>query len=541
MKRTCLYFALLTLVILNELNAQEWHWIYFPNRSNGFGGVYESYDKGYVLGGEFLSAGVPTQGMIIKTDINGEMLWYKTVSFLNDATFLRDINQTYDGGIILTGATGEQTNQHNPFIMKLNNCAEFEWCRIYNTPNPNDESGKSIWPIPGGYIALIQAYGDDPIHERIWLYRLDNEGNLIWKQLYGQSSAEIKNGESQNLYITPDYHFIITGYCYFPDPGNPTPSYLRPFIIKIDSAGALEWELPWSIINGENFFGMSYFSVPDNQGTIYTASRHIVIGGSSPGDKPCLIKTDSNGNELSYSDIFPLSKMGSSATINWFADSTIAISYAWTDTLTPAQDGTVGVVKCNRNGEILIDKPILINSYMFGDAVTTYDNKLLLVGGFKDGIGTWHTHAYKLNSNLEYDTIYTQPFVYDSLCPHPIPSDTIPLGCLLVGTEEHAEPAEQTEMLVYPNPATDILHIMLPNQLKTTEKSIHFNITTFRSRWNRVDLEGYDLFGRKVFSRPVPFDEKEIEVDVSGWEAGMYLMRLVYNNYTVCTVKVVKR
>ncbi|MDP1624098.1 MAG: T9SS type A sorting domain-containing protein [Bacteroidales bacterium] len=523
---------------MTGLNAQEWPKIYFPNRSTWVRGVFESYDKGYILGGVFVTGVYPVRGMIIKTDINGVMLWYKTVSNVNDATYIFDINQTYDNGMILTGFTGEQTNQHNPFIMKLNKCSELEWCHIYNTPNPNDESGMSIWPIPGGYIALIQAYGEDPMYERMWLYRLDNDGNLIWKQLYGQSNVNITNADGYNLYLTPDYHFIISGDCYYPDPGNPG-SHLRPFIIKTDSTGALDWELPWSIINGENFYGESYYSVTDNQGTIYTASRHIVTGGSNAGDKPCLIKTDSGGNELSYNDVFPLSKMGTFGTINWFADSSMALSYFQTDTLTTSYEGTVGVVKCNRNGDILIDKPILINPYLFSDALTTFDNKLLLVGSFKNALYT--TQAYKLNSILNYDSIYTQPFVYDSLCPHPIPSDTIPLGCALVGSEEHTDQAERTEMLVYPNPVSEILHVVLPDQLKTFEKSNHFNITTFRSKWNSVDLEVYNLFGERIFSRQVPFDEKAVELNVSSWQKGMYLIRLVFNNRTVCTVKVIKK
>lgn len=539
MKAICLILTFLTWNFFAELDAQEWHRIYFPNRSNGVGGTYESYDKGYILGGEFLSGGAPTQGVIIKTDINGDLLWYKTVSYLSDATSVMDINQTFDGGIILTGITGEQTNQHNPFIMKLNKCAELEWCRIYNTPNPYDEWGKSIWPIPGGFIALIYAYGDDPIHERVWLYRLDNEGDLIWKQLYGQSSAEIKFAEGKNLTVTSDYHFVISGFCYYPDPGNPSTPILRPFIIKTDSTGALEWELPWSIINGENFYGQSYCSVLDNKGTIYTASRHIITGGSYSGDKPCLIKTDSNGNEFSYNDIFPLSKMGAAGTVNWFADSSLALTYSWTDTLTTSYDGMIGVAKCNRNGDILIDKPILINQYMFEDAVTTFDNKLLLVGSLENG--TWHANAYKLNSNLDYDTIYNQLFVYDSLCPYPIPSDTIPLGCVLVEINEQTEKPERTKMMVYPNPVSDILQIVLPDQLKTEVKSEHFNITTFRSRWDNVDLEVYNLFGERVFSRQIPFAEKTITIIVSSWQKGMYMVRLGYNKTTIGSIKIIKQ
>ncbi len=521
------------------LEAQEWHKIYFLNRSNWFGGVFEGYDKGYVIGGGFVSGVIPKKGMIIKTDINGEMLWYKTVSNVNDVTDIRDINQTYDDGIILTGITGEQTNQHNPFIMKLNKCAEPEWCRIYNTPNPNDEWGQAIWPIPGGYIALIYSYGDDPIHERVWLYRLDNNGDLLWKNLYGQTSTDIKFEQGEDLYLTSDFHFIISGFCYYPDPGSSTPYYLRPFVIKTDSTGTAEWELPWSLINSENFYGESYSSVSDNHGTIYTAGRHIVIGGTNAGDKPCMMKTDSSGNELSYHDIFPLSKMGACSTINWFADSTLALGYGWTDTLTSTLDGMVGVVKCNQNGDILIDKPLFVNQYMFGDGVSTFDNKLLLVGGFKNS--TWTTQAYKFNSNLEFDSIYTRPFTYDSLCPHPIPSDTIPLNCVLVGTEEQQAEDERTEILIFPNPAEDVLHIVLPNQIKTTQKTTAFSITTWRARWEATTLAVFDLFGRQRFTRELKYGEKEVTLSVSGWQPGLYLIRLSYHDQTVASGKVVVR
>lgn len=527
-----------TLLIITDLSAQQWNKIYFPNKSTVTMTVFEPYDKGYILGGNYQPGGVPTKGLIIKTDINGEMLWNKTVSSVNDFTRVIDINPTSDHGFILTGITGEQTNDLNPFIMKLNVCAEPEWCRIYNTPNVNDEWGQSIWQIPGGYIALFLAYGEDPANERIWLYHLDNVGNLIWKQVYAQSDTAIYDENSVRMCVTDDYHFIINGHCWYPDSGSPLPQILRPFIIKTDSTGSLEWELPWAVVNGENFYGESYSSVTDNHGMIYSASRHIIIGGSNEGDKPCMIKTNANGNEVSYTDFFPNVAVGSTSCTNWLSDSSLVFGSFWTDQA--GYDGNVGVVKCDRLGNIINTKSMFINQNLFTDAVTTFDNKILLVGGFVDGI-IWRSHAYKLNSNLEYDSIYTQPFVYDSLCPHPIPSDTIPLGCLLVGLEEHTDQAERTEMLVYPNPVSEILHVVLPDQLKTIEESLHFNITTFRSRWNRVELEVYNLFGKKVFTRQVPFGEKEVDIEISGWKAGMYVVRLVYNEATVCTEKVIKK
>jgi len=295
MKRHHYFFFFWVLIINSSLCAQQWHKIYFPNMPNGTSAVYESYDKGYVMGGDFVSStGIPNRGLIIKTNINGEMLWYKTISIVDNLTSIWDINQTFDNGFILTGTTGAQTNQHNPFIMKLNKCAELEWCQIYSTPNANDEWGQSIWPIPGGYIALFYVYGDDPVNERIWLYRLNNTGDLTWKKLYTLSDTMAYFTEGLNLQITTNFTFIINGICYYPDPGSPWPQILRPFIVKTDSTGSLDWELPWKVVNNESFHGESYNSVIDNQGLIYSSARHIVYDIANPGDKPCLIKTDTD-------------------------------------------------------------------------------------------------------------------------------------------------------------------------------------------------------------------------------------------------------
>lgn len=494
--------------------------------------AYESYDNGYIMAGESIYNIVfPSRGLIIKTDINGEMQWYKFVSQVNDRTGIYDINQTVDNGMILTGFTGEQTTTNNPFIMKLNPCAEPEWCRIYNLPNPNDEWGASIWPVPGGYTALFQAYGNDPNHQRVWLYRLDLTGELLWKQVYGVSDTAIYGPDCYNLMITPDYHFIISADCYYADPGFVWPKILRPFLIKTDSTGALSWELPWASVNGESFHGECYNTVLDQTGTLYSAARHISYEPGNPGDKPCIIRTGSTGIELSYSELFPNSDMGTAYTINWFADSTMAVGYAY--------DDTVGVVKCTRAGDILVNKPVLLNQYLFSDALVTHDNKLLVVGGFETP--TWQSHAYKFNSNLEYDSVYTHPFTYDSLCPHAIPSDTIPLGCLLVGNEERLPEQAISEMRVFPNPVEGMLHIQLPGELKSVQHTGHFNVTTYRARWNEVALEVYDLWGKRMTTRSIPFSEKEITMETTAWPAGMYVLRLVYGGVTVTTAKVLKR
>ena len=76
------------------------------------------------------------------------------------------------------------------YIQKLDACGNVEWCRIYSTDNLGDY-GIKIRQVPGGYIALVGGYGDDPQNKVIWLFRLDNSGDLIWQQYYAQSDTAI--------------------------------------------------------------------------------------------------------------------------------------------------------------------------------------------------------------------------------------------------------------------------------------------------------------------------------------------------------------
>ena len=66
-----------------------------------------------------------------------------------------------------------------------------------------------------------------------------------------------------------------------------------------------------------------------------------------------------------------------------------------------------------------------------------------------------------------------------------------------------------------------------------------FNLTTVYHQWHSAILEIYDLFGRRMFSEEVLQSEKEVAVDVSLWSSGMYVVRLVYNNQTAGSVKII--
>jgi len=538
MKKHKVFIFLIGILFYNHnLIAQIWPKTYFPNTGLSPQSLIECYDRGYLIVGCYITnEGIPINGSLIKTNRNGDMLWYKRLGENNNRTRVIDVNQTSDGGFIIAGSTGVTDSDGDPFIMKLDVCGEIEWCNIYNIGQERFDAASAILEIPSGYIALIfygfHLFSDGKTH----LYQLDHNGDMVWQQVYGESDSLMIGAEGLDVRVTPYGHYLISGFCYYPDPDTVEPSYLRPLIIKVDSTGNAEWELPWSRINGVSFHGESYRSIMDKEMRIYSCGRHIESSVSPPGDRPTMIKTDWEGNEISYHDMVPDSWQAVFFNINWFQDSTIALDGGWG--MHYGDEGQNGVFKVDRDGNFLDSINIQRTVYCFTDATVDGDNKLSLVQAKHDGT-RWHTYFWKLNSDLEYDTLYTYPYVYDSLCPHAIASDTIPLDCVIVGLDEPFQNPETGRLRVYPNPARDKIHILIPDQLKTQTKSPVFNLTTVYHQWRSAVIEIYDLFGRKMFSKKVLQADKELEIDVSAWPRGMFVVRLVYNNQTVGSEKIV--
>jgi hypothetical protein len=526
---------LIIILFSDSIFSQTWERIYFPTISSIPYSLIETYDFGFLIGGSFINYnGTYRAGYIIKTNINGVPLWFKTIGQSDDGSMVATINATGDGGCIIGGSTIKTDPWSDPFIMKLNSCGESEWCRIYNQMHDTGDYTASIFHIQGGYIAFIDRLGYLYANDHIKLLRLDENGNLLWQQIYYPTDSLTSGGEAYKMILTPDYKFLLSGDCYYPDSGTMTPKYLRPYLIKIDSSGSLDWELPWSKLNGQAFDGQSFKSILDNNNVIYSCGRHIVTSGTLQGDKATLLKTDRYGSEMAYYDLNDSSIIAIASTINWLADSTIAIGGGWKIQGEPIIEG---VFKTDTQGNILKIKELFQSSYTFTDAIKTTDNKIILIAGLNSSI--WQSYAWKLNSDLEYDSIYTGQLTYDSLCPHLIVSDTIPLDCEVVGIDELIKNELLMKLLIYPNPARNKIHIDFPHFLKKESQTSLFNVITYYYQWNSTVLNVYDVNGKLVYSNNVSAATVNFEINVSNWTSGLYYFTLLYNNQNVSGVKVI--
>ena len=181
--------------------------------------------------------------------------------------------------------------------------------------------------------------------------------------------------------------------------------------------------------------------------------------------------------------------------------------------------------------------------YSLSAAIFTFDSKYVTGGNFNPSGANTKIYLYKFNANLDLDSVYTQPRVYDSLCPHAVVSDTTNADDCSVITkiDDPVAHPEKYGMSVCPNPAADRISLTFPELLLRQATFGSYQSTTVYHLWRSASLQIFDLQGRCVFSKEIPRDLRETPIEVSAWTPGLYLARLVFMNETVGEVKFLVR
>ncbi|MCD4773820.1 MAG: T9SS type A sorting domain-containing protein, partial [Bacteroidales bacterium] len=485
------------LQALTKLSPQNrWTKIYHDEISAPKNRMIESYDHGYLLTGRIYH-NYPRYNWLIKTDVNGDVLWEKTIGEGINTILLYGMGMNNEGELYLSGSTmiEDPLGYGDPLIIKLNECGEKEWCRIFPSSGHHDYANSLCITPDGGCAAILTRTGETGFIDRVCLTRFNKSGDFQWKQCYN-STAAMDNEICSNLILTPDSGFLMTGFCYYANPGD-TAGWLCPYYIKTDSDGNFEWETIAGF-NPSNVGGIGWKTVlsPDNN-YYYSAISHYYRNGN---DAPAILKMDINGDIIGCYDIAIPDEIGAMSEAKFISDSTLIASAAWG----PEYNSYPKAVIIDTLGNMLNEQFLLNNEYL-ATVRTTFDGKLLFyTHAYNDLENQFDAYLFKLNQQLESDTLYTQSFTYDSLCPYQIASDTIVQdNCgLIVGMEEvkPEKTEDQAILIIYPNPAQN-----------------KFQVQCFEFQVSSCIIEIFDIYGRKVKEIKTPKGQNTIEVDVGGW------------------------
>ncbi len=495
---------------------EEWIKIFGDDDQYVVRNIVETYDNGYIISGtSYNGSGLQVSyGIVIKTDINGEVLWEKKIG-ANPGPGITaggHIEQTEDGGYIVTGTSYIYDNYGDAYILKLNACGEKEWSRIFYN-NGNSEYGVDVQIMDdSSYLTMIKYWGDDIANERIWLFRMSQDGEIIWQKVYAKWTLGTNSEEGRHLLKNHLNEYIITGDYYQYNPGEDTNvRFVRSMFIKIDSLGNEQWHLLWGV--DEYFYGWANYSAFDSKGDIYSVGRNLSY--DIIGEPPLLMKVGLNGSQHYHKNLIYDAVAGGASTISILEDSILFIGATWQDSDEVIHNG---VIKTDTLGNIVQQRDLLNVGSSFNSSIITHDNKYLVAGNFYMG-GNWDIYLWKFNKELEYDSIYTQPRVYDSLCPYPIISDTIDLDTTTVNLPELYK--QMHRMKVMPNPASSKLYFTLGDLAKGTV------------------IQLYNISGTLVKTINVLPNRKEYEMNISSLPPGFYVAILMDKGRVHERIKVV--
>ncbi len=233
-------------------------------------------DGGYVLTGITASSGAGGyDAYLVKTDINGNVLWERTFGTTN-YDYSESVVETSDGGFILTGRY-ENAPFNDLYIIKTDLNGNLIWEQIINRDYQIRSS--DICEVSTGGFVIVGSSLSDAL-----LIKLDTKGNIVWEKTFGGNAGDF----GSSILESSDGGFVITGYTSvsLEAPNN------SAYLFKTDSDGTLLWE---KALGGTAFENGNYLDETSDGGFIITGSTSLYAGGQVD---VYLVKTDDNGNTL---------------------------------------------------------------------------------------------------------------------------------------------------------------------------------------------------------------------------------------------------
>lgn len=484
--------------------SQTWERIIgVPNRPEAFQNFSESYDQGFlVLGIKEFSPDL--KGFVVKTDINGFPLYELTLGIDNSQMCVPvDISSTSDGGAIICGEHFT-TSIGDVGVIKLNACGALEWCKTWRTDDFSD-FGIEIHQLEDeGYIMLANRNTDS---SHVFLFRLGSDGNPLWVEPYANlSQYPVSSPTSLDLHLNSKENYLLSGYCWWCD--STQWCRLKAMVIQVDTSSTEEWVSVF-MAEDDNYYTSGNSGIQKGSGNYYigAVNRSYGLAHDNP---PMLIVTDTLGNFL-RDTIVQIPHIGDYYAVSAFAelfftpdDRLFAQTYMVND-----PSDYIGHFSLHE-----IDSLGGWHKTFFRENAQSYRSKTILTSDGKilagSAIGSpaiaQDIILMKLNTSLEYDSIYTVPRVYDYLCPDV--SKSIDLDCDVIvdvknipTRKEYYRSIQQIFITPAPNPATDQVRFILENT------QYHKNIR----------IICYDIYGRQMSTTGVYSGSIEETTDISSW------------------------
>jgi hypothetical protein len=280
--RSSTYYQSGIYLIKTDINGiQQWSRVFGEHDDWGFW-VLQTSDGGYLItGGAYVMGGNGYDLCLIKTDPQGNQLWFRTYGSVNGENG-ECVQLTSDGGFIAVGATGSFAGGYDVYLVKTDSLGNQLWSQTYG--GPGWDWGYSVQQTTdGGYIIAGFTTAFAVGLQDVYLIKTDGLGNQQWYRTFGGTGME----RGYSVQRTADGGYMVAGLSTSFNGGD-------VYLIKTDESGNQQWF--------RTYGGTSLEEGYDAQQTI--DGGYIIAGitcSYSAGIYDIyLVKTDSLGNQLWY-------------------------------------------------------------------------------------------------------------------------------------------------------------------------------------------------------------------------------------------------
>jgi hypothetical protein len=239
--------------------------------------VQQTSDGGYIIVGTTQEDG-HDQVFLIKTGADGGTAWYKLKGYSDSNERGYSVQQTTDGGYIITGTTNHFDDDGDVWLVKVGADGGTAWSQHFG--DASSDYGNSVRQTTDGGYVIVGGTGPTD-NQNIYLIKTDANGNQQWSRIYGGSAMEWGKTVEQ----TSDGGYMIAGT---------TASYgagqADIYLIKTNATGDTLWT---KTFGGSAYdWGNSVQQTSDGGYIITGATESYGVGSYDV----YLIKTDANGN-----------------------------------------------------------------------------------------------------------------------------------------------------------------------------------------------------------------------------------------------------
>ncbi len=335
--------------------------------------VQQTTDGGFIIAGETNRSG-NYDIFLVKINANGDTLWTKTYGGSSwDVGY--SVQQTADGGFIIAGETTSfGPGDFDVYLIKTNPTGDTLWTKTYG--GTGSDMGYSVQQTSDGGYIITGETGSFGVGGDVYLIKTNSNGDALWTKTYGGANSDYGRSVQQ----TSDGGYIITGHTNSFGAGSDD-----VYMIKTDANGntGICYEgNPATIVNNPATLVNSLSFDITSTGT--SINPPTVVYNASPGVSELL---NMSVSITSYSDVSCNGGSDGSSTVSivsggygpfdyfWSSGDSIQNTVALTNSITnlSANTYTVTVIdahECAILDTVAIDEPLLLTTSILVTDVT---------------------------------------------------------------------------------------------------------------------------------------------------------------------------